>query len=66
MLRIMAGMTPNDSCSEECRKIGFYWEMTSYVSVFSSLWFDSGYIFLSVYGRLVVFTHSWVKVDLGS
>ena len=37
MLGIMAGMTQKDSCLEEYRKIGFFWEMTSYVSVFSSL-----------------------------
>ena len=35
-------------------------------SVFSSFWFDSGYIFLAVHGGLVFFTHSCVKVDLGS
>ena len=45
MFGIMAGMTPNDGSSEEYRKIGFYWEMTSYVSVFCSFWFDGGYIF---------------------
>ena len=37
MLDIMAGMNQKDSCLEEYRKIGFYWEMTSYVSIFSSL-----------------------------
>ena len=42
MFGIMAGMTQKDSCLEEYHKIGFFWEMTSYVSVFSSLvrqWF---------------------------
>ena len=36
MIRIMAGMTQVDRCLEEYRNVGFYWEMTSYVSVFSS------------------------------
>ena len=35
------------------QNIWFFWEMTSYVSVFS-LWFDSGYIFLSVYRGLAL------------
>ena len=41
----MFGITAGDGCSEEYRKFGFYREMTSYASVFSSFWFDSGYIF---------------------
>ena len=52
MLGIIAGMTEKDSCLEKYRKIGFFWEMTSYVSVFSSLvrqWIH----FLSVYRGLV-------------
>ena len=40
MLGIMAGMTQKDCCLEEYRKLGLL-EMTSYVSVFSSFWFDS-------------------------
>ena len=37
MLRIMAGMTQQDSCLEKYHKMWFLWEMTSYVSVLSSL-----------------------------
>ena len=36
MLGIMAGMTLVDSCIEEYTKIGPFWEMTSFVSVFGS------------------------------
>ena len=37
MLGIMADMTQVDCCIEEYRKIGLFWEMTSFVSVFGSL-----------------------------
>ena len=53
MLRMMAGMTQKDCCLKEYLKIGFYWEITSYVSVFSFFWFDSGYICMSVHRGLV-------------
>ena len=37
MLGIVAGMALVDSCIGEYRKIGLFWEMTSFVSVFGSL-----------------------------
>ena len=37
MLGIMASMTQVNRCLEEYLKIGFFWEMTSYVSLFCSL-----------------------------
>ena len=37
MLGIMAGMTQLNRCLEEYLKIGFFWEVTSYVSLFCSL-----------------------------
>ena len=37
MFGIMAGMTQKDSCLGKYRKFWFFWDMTSYVSVFSSL-----------------------------
>ena len=53
MLRIMAGMTQMDRCLEEYRKLGFTWRWLHHVSVSSSFWFDSGYMFMSVYRGLV-------------
>ena len=50
MFGIMAGMTQVDRCLEEYRKIGFYWEMTSYVSVFSSLVRQWIHIYVSLQG----------------
>ena len=52
MLGIMAGMTQVDSCIEEYREIGLFWEMTP-LFPYSALWFDSGYIFRSVFSGLV-------------
>ena len=37
MLGIMAGVTQVEICLKEYRKFGFFWEMTSHVSVFGSL-----------------------------
>ena len=41
----------------------FFWEITSGYAVFSASWFDSGYMFMSVYGDVVVLTEFSVKVD---
>ena len=43
MFGIMAGMTQKDSCLEEYRKIGFYWEMMSpRVRIQRSAWYVHG------------------------
>ena len=45
---------------------GLFRVMSARYVVFSASWFDSGYMLLTVYGGLGVFTHFCVKVDLGS
>ena len=52
MLGIMAGLTQKDSCLEEYRKNGFSGSLR-HMFPYSALWFDIGYIFISVYRGLV-------------